>query len=162
MVLSSCRDNCSIPVKIQKGRKNMVSLSAVFSKFIAIILFAVSFLIPGSPDKMDISVTVDNTETQIITVEWTNRTGKAVTIPRYYMEKLDGEEWTEIPFSPDFGGFPEIYGQYYPTEGGKITVDTQRTFGTVLCAGTYRITLYYDVLHCDINSGKCAENFIID
>ncbi len=138
----------------------MPNLSAIFSKLIAIILFAVSFLIPGEADNMDISVTVSNTETQIITVEWKNNTGKAVTEPRFYIEKQNGEEWTDVPFAPGFG-FPEIYTRYYPTEGGRITVDTARDLKEPLSQGTYRITLCYDVLYSENTNGNAHCIFVI-
>lgn len=139
----------------------MMQLNEILSKFIAVILFAVSFLIPGSPDKLDISVSVDNTGNQIIIAEWKNETGKAVTIPKYYIEKLEGETSVLVPFGEDFGGFPEIYRKYYPTEGGRITIDSIKAFGAELPSGTYILTLYYDVLYCDVKQGKATVTFEI-
>ncbi len=138
----------------------MINISLVLKKLIAVILFAVSFIVPGSPDKVDISVNTEETEKQIITAEWKNNTGKAIAEIRFYVEKNEDGEWTEIPFSPYFG-FPEIYTQYYPTEGGKISIGTEEVFGTKLSSGEYRIILYYNVLYCSTNSGKASADFII-
>ncbi len=136
----------------------MFNLSEVISKCIAILLFAVSFIIPGSPDNVDISVTAVTEETQIIYIEWENNTGKAITSPTYYFEKLENGEWVPKEFSEGFG-FPEIYTQYYPTEGGKITVDVERDLKEPLTKGTYRITLCYELLYCDTKNGMSSAEF---
>lgn len=129
---------------------------SIFAKVIALFMFAISFIIPASPDNLEISVEVSSAETQIIYVEWKNNTKKAITEPRYYIEKLENGQWTEVPFSFGFG-FPDIYTQHYPTESGKITINTSTAFDEKLPSGTYRITLYYELLLSDISKG-CARN----
>ena len=139
----------------------MTQISAFLGKIIALLLFAVSFIVPGSPDNMDISVELTSAPEQEISVIWKNNTGKAIDIPRYYIEKQAGDSWEEIPFSEDFGGFPDIAATYYPTEGRKFTVKTAQTFGKELQGGTYRITLYYNLRFSDISEGKASAVFVI-
>lgn len=138
----------------------MTNLSTVFKKIIAVILFAVSFIIPGDPNKADISVSVTENEKQVITAEWKNNTGKAISEIRFYVEKNEDGEWTEIPFSSHFG-FPEIYTIHYPTEKGKISIDTEDVFGKKLTPGEYRITLNYNVLYSDTSEGCASAVFNI-
>lgn len=139
----------------------MLKISTITAKIIAILLFAVSFIIPGSPDNVDISVNVPEEETPIIYVEWKNNTGKAVTAPTYYIEKLENEEWKLMEFAEGFG-FPEIYTQYYPTEGGKITVDIKRDLKDPLTDGKYRITLCYELLYSNTKNGTSSSEFEIN
>ena len=136
-------------------------LNTVFAKLIALILFAVSFIIPGSPDNVDISAEAVAGEAQIIRVEWKNNTGKAITVPKYYIEKYENEEWTAVEFSDGFG-FPEIYTQYYPTEGGTITIDAKRDLKEPLTAGTYRITLCYNILYSSVKTGSSCAEFTVN
>ncbi|MBR3767702.1 MAG: hypothetical protein IKL10_05625 [Clostridia bacterium] len=138
----------------------MINFSAIFSKMIAIILFAVSFLLPGNPDDVAISADVSSSDKQVITVEWQNNTGKAIKNPTYYIEKLEDEEWQSVEFAEDFG-FPEIYTQYYPTESGKITVNGKKDLKEPLTKGTYRITLCYELLYCDTRNGSSSVEFTI-
>ena len=139
----------------------MTQISAFFSKIIALLLFAVSFITPASPDNMAVSVELSAAPGQEISVTWKNNTGKAIDIPRYYIEKQAGDSWEEIPFVEDFGGFPDIAATYYPTEGGKFTVKTLSVFGEELPVGTYRITLYYTLRFSDISEGKASAEFVI-
>ena len=135
----------------------MLNFSEIISKCIAILLFAVSFIVPATPDGVDVSVTVQS-QPQIISVEWTNNTGKAVTRPTYYFEKFEDGEWVQTEFAEGFF-FPEIYTQYYPTEGGKITVNVSRDLKEPLTTGTYRITLCYDLLYSSTKHGTASAEF---
>ena len=139
----------------------MTQISAFFSKIIALLLFAVSFIVPASPDKVEISVEASISPEQIISVTWQNNTGKGIDIPRYYIEKQTGDSWERLPFDEDFGGFPDIAATYYPTEGGKFTVKTEEVLGKELADGTYRITLYYTLRFSDITDGKSSAVFVI-
>ncbi len=138
----------------------MINISAIISKCIAILLFAISFITPGYPDNADISVTVSEQESPVIYVEWINNTGKAITGPTYYIEKLENEQWKTVEFAEGFG-FPEIYTQYYPTEGGRITIDTNRDLKEPPAKGTYRITLCYELLYSSTKNGTSAAEFTI-
>lgn len=133
----------------------MLNLNSLFAKILALLMFAVSFIVPGNPEKLDISVNVTTTEQQMIYVEWKNNTGKAITEPTYYIEKLENGKWQEVEFAEGFG-FPEIYTQHYPTEGGKITVNVQKDLKEPLTEGKYRITLCYELLYCNTKNG-CAN-----
>ncbi len=139
----------------------MTQISALFGKIIALLLFAVSFIMPASPDNVDISVEVSSSPEQTISVNWQNNTGKGIDIPRYYIERKEGDFWEEVPFGEDFGGFPDIAATYYPTEGGKFTVKPNQAFGKELQGGTYRITLYYTLRFSDISEGKASAVFDI-
>lgn len=137
-----------------------MNLGNIFAKFIALIMFAVSFIVPGSPENVDISVDVTTEEAQIIYIEWKNNTGKAITDPTYYLEKLENEEWKAVEFADGFG-FPEIYTQHYPTEGSKITINTARDLKAPLTDGTYRITLCYELLYSNTKNGNSSAEFVI-
>ncbi len=139
----------------------MLNLTSLFTKFIAIILFAISFITPASPGNVEISVQVNEDVPQTICVYWNNKTNKAITEPRYFIEKLENGQWTEVPFADGFG-FPEIYSQYYPAEGGKITITSQRDLKEPLKSGTYRITLYYELLYSETKNGKAVCDFDIE
>ena len=136
----------------------MLNVRTLTAKLVAILLFSISFIIPGSPDDVDISVNIPEQETSIIYVEWKNNTGKAITAPTYYIEKLENEEWKLTEFAEGFG-FPEIYTRYYPTEGGRITIDINKDLKEPLTDGTYRITLCYELLYCNTKNGASVTEF---
>lgn len=137
------------------------TLSSFLAKAVAILLFAVSFFVPGSHDKMDISVSIASVEAQVIYVSWKNNTGKAITQPTYYLEKQENDGWTAVEFAEGFG-FPEIYTQYYPTEGSSFRIDVQRDLKEPLSAGTYRITLCYELLYSNNTSGRATAVFCVE
>lgn len=132
----------------------------IFSRLIAIVLFILYAFVPCNPDGLALSVTADNGEEQVITAEWQNNTKKAIGIPRYFVEKNENGEWTEILFSDGFG-FPDIASTYYPTEKGEITIISERVFGQRLPEGKYRITVYYDILNSDIKTGSSVLEFTL-
>ncbi len=137
-----------------------MTLSSVFAKLVAILMFAMSFLVPGSPDKVDISVSTATEEAQVIYVSWKNNTGKAITQPTYYLEKQENDEWIPVEFADGFG-FPEIYTQYYPTEGSAFRIDVQRDLKEALTEGEYRITLCYELLYSNDADGSASKEFRI-
>lgn len=139
----------------------MSQFNSLFAKLISIILFALSFMLPASPDNLNITVNIDNTEEQIIIAEWQNLTGKGIDTPRFYIEKQENDEWIQIPFLPDFG-FVEIATIHYPTAKGKTTVRTEKVFGKELEPGTYRITLYYNLMYSDVATGNANTQFTIE
>ena len=93
-------------------------------------------------------ITVSQEENQVISVVWTNETNKAIDELRFSVERLENGEWKAVPFAEDFG-FPEIFTRYYPTEKGTINIDTVRTFGQALLAGSYRLILSYHLVFAD-------------
>lgn len=156
MVLLIYGNNCSISEK-KKGRKNM---NLYFSKIIALFLFALSFILPARPERVDISLEISEEETQTITVFWENNTNKAIDEPTFFIERLNDGEWEALPFAEGFG-FPEIYTRHYPTENGKFTIDTKTVFGEALPDGTYRLTLCYTLLISEIKNGSSVCEFTI-
>lgn len=137
-----------------------MNISEIFSKLIALFMFALSFIVPGAPDNVEINVNVNDTPSQCISVEWKNSTGKAITEPRFFMEKEENGEWERITFSQGFG-FREIYTEYYPTEKGSFGIDSEIAFGEKLSPGNYRLTLYYDVINCTPDKGSSAIEFTV-
>ncbi len=138
----------------------MTAISDVFSRFIAILLFLFSAFLPFNPEGLDLTVNVSNENEQIITVEWQNNTGRAIGIPRYFIEKAEDGEWTNVPFSSDFG-FPDIASTYYPSEKGKITIKSESAFGEPLPSGTYRVTVYYDIRDTETTNSGASTEFTI-
>ena len=134
--------------------------NSIFSRLIAIILFVLYAFAPCNPEGLTLSAAADNGEEQKITVEWQNNTKKAIGIPRYFVEKEENGEWTDVPFAEGFG-FPDIASVYYPSEKDKITIVSERVFGQRLPEGKYRITVYYDIVNSDTKTGSSVLEFTI-
>lgn len=130
----------------------------IFSKIIALFLFALSVFLPARPERVDISLEISEKESQTITVFWENNTNKAITEPTFFIERLTDGKWENLPFAEGFG-FPEIYTQHYPTEKGRFTIDTEAVFGKTLSDGVYRITLCYSLIRSDIKEGSSVCEF---
>ncbi|MBE6791326.1 MAG: hypothetical protein IKB08_08085 [Clostridia bacterium] len=135
-------------------------MNPVFSKIIALFLFALSFILPARPERVDISLEISEKESQTITVFWENNTNKAITEPTFFIERLTDGKWESLPFAEGFG-FPEIYTQHYPTEKGKFTIDTETVFGSPLPDGTYRLNLRYSLLRSNIKEGSSVCEFTV-
>ncbi len=135
-------------------------MSSLFSKFIALLMFAVSFLMPLNEGGLKAEINITNEENQIISVSWTNGTNKAIDELRFSVEKLDNGEWTAVNFHEGFG-FPEIYTRYYPTEKGTFTINSENTFGSILPEGQYRLILHYHLILSDKTNDTSATEFEI-
>ncbi len=135
-------------------------MSALFSKFIALMMFAVSFLLPLNENGVKAEITVNDDDKQIISVMWKNETNKAIDELRFSVEKYENEEWTKVEFKEGFG-FPEIYTRYYPTEKGAFTINSENTFGEALSEGQYRLVLSYHIIYSDKTSDISITEFEI-
>lgn len=135
-------------------------MSALLSKIIAIIMFAVSIIMPLNEGGVKAEINVSEEENQVISVFWTNETNKAIDELRFSVEKQENGEWTTVEFCDNFG-FREIYTRYYPTESGTIRINCEDTFGKNLPKGQYRLILYYHLILSDKTSDMSATEFEI-
>lgn len=125
--------------------------SNVIQKFIALILFIVSFFVAGDMSKANLApekaITESSTRAEFV---FENKTGyrldikvKVESIEREAIELGKGR-WVSVPFNQYFSEGIESY-KLYPTEKTTLHVEFTNSKGEEipLTAGTYRITVSY-------------------
>lgn len=120
-------------------------------KFVALILFIVSFFVAGDMSKANIApentVTESSTRAEFV---FENKTGYRLNI-EVKVESIEREaaefgkgQWVKVPFRQYFNEGIDYY-KLYPTEKTTLHVEFVNNKGEAisLAAGTYRITVSY-------------------
>ncbi len=120
-------------------------------KFVALILFIVSFFVTGDMSKANISpeaaITESSTRAEFV---FENKTGYRLNI-KVKVESIEREaaefgkgQWVKVPFRQNFSDGIDNY-KLYPTEKTTLHIDFVNSKGEdiSLSAGNYRITVSY-------------------
>lgn len=120
-------------------------------KFVALILFIVSFFVTGDMSKANISLEAAITESSNrAEFVFENKTGYRLNI-KVTVESIEREaaefgkgQWVKVPFRQNFSDGIDNY-KLYPTEKTTLHIDFVNSKGEdiSLSAGNYRITVSY-------------------